>query len=491
MEYEITGIYNPGLVFLSCLIATIAAYTALDLARQVKQAQSTSELWLLGGAIAMGTGIWSMHFIAILALRLPLTIHFNTWMTLLSWIDAVIASAIALWLLGQSPTRQWLGYGMQLGGGVCMGIAIAWMHYTGMAALHLPATLTYDGQRVKLSIAIAMVASLVALVLASRLPTQSQGFSWHQWLSAIVMGGAISGTHYSSMGATHFVATSPTVVSPTSPTMMLNTFWLATTIAMATLCILSLTLLAIGFNRRLTIQQSREQTLKDDVARFRNLVREMRVGVLLLSPETSVLVNNQLAIDLLNLDPALFHQPILSQISQFCSEAGEPIAPEDCPVQQAIAQRQPVHRVLGIDDGTGTHRWLLVDIDPQLTDRGAIEFIVCTFSDITPQNEQSRRSAAVKSGLPWRWMGRATECGTGISKQGRCTCLPVGGRCWRTRRLKSQITCSRFLVLSTPTIGSAYQRCCKPTSVARCSTTKWSIASASKPGNMAGSYRAG
>ncbi len=258
MDTGITGTYNIGLVGLSLASAIVASYTALNLAGRVQSALKSQRLfWILGGAVAMGTGIWSMHFVAMLAFQLPVPVSYSVWLTLLSLLCAISASAIALWLLSRSSIP------LLLGGGVYMGIAIAWMHYTGMAAMQLQAQIEYDWRLVGLSVAIAVGASLVALWLA-RLQNKSLQGEWQKLGSAFVMGVAISGTHYTGMWATCFIPLQKLPASQT-PTPTFSQFWLAVAIGVATLLILSLALLTSLFDQRLTAQLLREQALQESV----------------------------------------------------------------------------------------------------------------------------------------------------------------------------------------------------------------------------------
>ncbi len=150
----ISGSYELLLVVLSFVIAIIASYTALELANRV-----TPDLplkarlsWIFGGAIAMGTGIWSMHFIAMLAFKLPIPAIYNLKITLLSWADAIVASGLALLLF----SRPKLNIQILLGGSVVMGLAIASMHYLGMAGMEVVGvTIHYNQWLVALSVVIA------------------------------------------------------------------------------------------------------------------------------------------------------------------------------------------------------------------------------------------------------------------------------------------------------------------------------------------------
>src|SRR5207245_3533482 len=135
-ELVMVGSYDYRLVVLSVVIAVLASYAALDLAGRVTSARSGARsLWLSGGAIAMGIGIWSMHYVGMLAFRLPVPVQYD-WPTVLwSLLAAILASAVALFLVSRSK----LGVVRASLGSILMGGGIAAMHYIGMAAMRLPA----------------------------------------------------------------------------------------------------------------------------------------------------------------------------------------------------------------------------------------------------------------------------------------------------------------------------------------------------------------
>src|SRR6266498_957364 len=135
------GSYDYRLVALSVLIAIFAAYAALDLAARTTAARGRARLvWLGGGAIAMGLGIWSMHYIGMLAFSLPVPVLYDWPTVLLSLLNAVFASAVALFLVSAKK----MGLVRALTGSAIMGGGISTMHYTGMAAMRLRATCSYD-----------------------------------------------------------------------------------------------------------------------------------------------------------------------------------------------------------------------------------------------------------------------------------------------------------------------------------------------------------
>src|SRR5258705_7778924 len=126
--------YDYLLVDLSVIIAVLASYAALDLAGRVTSARGKARLvWLTVGAIAMGLGIWSMHYIGMLAFRLPVPVQYDWPTVLLSLLAAILASAVALFV----ASRPEMGLGRAVLGSLFMGGGIAAMHYTGMAAVRL------------------------------------------------------------------------------------------------------------------------------------------------------------------------------------------------------------------------------------------------------------------------------------------------------------------------------------------------------------------
>jgi two-component system sensor histidine kinase/response regulator len=268
MSFVMTGTYNTNLVGLSFIIAILASYTALNLALRVKFAlKQVRWLWLWGGAITMGTGIWSMHFIAMLAFHLDIPVGYDVLTTLLSFLYAVLASGMALWLLSR-PTSS---LGMLIGGGICMGTAISWMHYTGMAAMRLQATIQYDWGWVCISVLFAIGASLVSLGLAFRLQDRSRrGWFWQMGASGIVMGIAISGMHYTGMRATHFLPQTNLIAEPAST---VNSFFLGAGIGAAALCLLGITFLASLLDQHLTAQQHAKLALWRLAEREKTLLR--------------------------------------------------------------------------------------------------------------------------------------------------------------------------------------------------------------------------
>jgi signal transduction histidine kinase/CheY-like chemotaxis protein len=196
--------YNPVLVTISIVIACLASYTALDLAGRVSIARARDRItWLLYGSTAMGVGIWSMHYVGMLAFRMSMPMAYDVPLVLTSALIAIAAAFLAMFTV----SRANLSAPQLLLAGAILGLAIAGMHYTGMAAIQIPASLHYDVARVWLSIDIAISASCVALWLAFRFRDDDSLFGrWRRGISALVMGVAIAGMHYTGMSAAHFTA---------------------------------------------------------------------------------------------------------------------------------------------------------------------------------------------------------------------------------------------------------------------------------------------
>lgn len=177
--------YNPLLVLLSLFVAILASYTALDMAGRVVTAQGRAALWwLIGGASAMGLGIWSMHFVGMLALNLPIPVGYDVGITLASLAIGIGASTFALWLV----SRRELPWPRLVGGALLMGAGVAGMHYTDMTALRMNPGIQYNPGRFGVSIVIAVLASGVALWIAFRLRRQSRRVRALRAGSAVVMG---------------------------------------------------------------------------------------------------------------------------------------------------------------------------------------------------------------------------------------------------------------------------------------------------------------
>ena len=197
----VSASYSPALVLISLCVAILASYTALDLSGRIATARGRAVyLWIAGGALAMGFGVWSMHFIGMLALELPLALGYDLGLTLWSLLVAILSCGFALWLVSQPrlPALQLLF------GALIMGAGISAMHYSGMAALRMQPGIDYDPALFGLSLLIAVGASAAALSIAFRLRRQTPYVRLMRGGAAVIMGLAIVGMHYTGMAAANF-----------------------------------------------------------------------------------------------------------------------------------------------------------------------------------------------------------------------------------------------------------------------------------------------
>ncbi|MGG7671646.1 putative bifunctional diguanylate cyclase/phosphodiesterase [Pseudomonas sp. WC2] len=195
------GSYSSTLVFISLCVAILASYTALDLTGRIATAKGRAvHFWTAGGALAMGVGVWSMHFIGMLAFRLPIDLGYDISITVLSLLIAVLSCGFALWLVSQ-PKLPVLQHAF---GALIMGAGISAMHYTGMAAMRMTPGIDYDPTLFGASLLIAVGASAAALWIAFRLRQHSPYVRLIRAGAAVIMGIAIVGMHYTGMAAAQF-----------------------------------------------------------------------------------------------------------------------------------------------------------------------------------------------------------------------------------------------------------------------------------------------
>jgi NO-binding membrane sensor protein with MHYT domain/signal transduction histidine kinase len=239
--------YNLWLVALSILVAMVVSYTALRLAARVAEAdRGSGRLWLLGGAAAMGMGIWSMHFIGMLAFSVAIPLRYGIVKTVVSLAIAMVTSGFALAI----ASRSHLSLKRLAVGSVVMGSGICAMHYSGMAAIQIVPMIRYEPLLVAASVAIAVGASFAALWLAFNLRSgESKSIGLARAGAAAVMGLAISGMHYTAMAAAK-LATGSYCFGGAS----FDNGWLAAMIGIVSLGVLILTLIMTVYDSHLASQ---------------------------------------------------------------------------------------------------------------------------------------------------------------------------------------------------------------------------------------------
>lgn len=267
---ELVGTYQPSLVIVSVVIAILVSYISFDLTSRVSSSTGpTRNWWLLGGALTMGIGIWSMHFVGMLAFQLPIPTAYHIPTVLLSYMAAVLASTVAFFFICQNQGKEqhWFI------GSFCMGGGIGVMHYTGMYSLRLPATLSHDPDYFLWSLVIAILVALVALRLFVQFSTASYTFwGWNKLGAAILMGIAIAGLHYTAMAGAHFTKTT---------TVIEDSFWSVnitmisgTGIIVSTFLILGVTLLTALVDRKFSMYGQELERTNQKLAEARDQALE-------------------------------------------------------------------------------------------------------------------------------------------------------------------------------------------------------------------------
>ncbi len=252
--------YNFALVILSVVVATIGAYVAIEIAQHVRASGDRRRiLWNGGGALALGLGIWSMHFVGMLALQLHMLVWYDALLIVVSMVAAVGGCAIAFIIFNRPTVNSW-----QLAlASIFMGLAIASMHYTGMAGMQTSAHISYDPLVVGASVAVAIIVSLAGLALTRNLiETGSERRAGLKKSGAsLLIGFAVAGMHYTGMAASNFTGGSNTW-SPTD-NMVLGTYQLGLIVAITSVSLLVIALVATRFERWTATTRSRFDNLLD------------------------------------------------------------------------------------------------------------------------------------------------------------------------------------------------------------------------------------
>ena len=273
------GHSDAGLVVLSVLIAIVSAAVCLRLA-SVAQATTgpTQQAALLAGSLVLGSGIWAMHFVGMLAFDLCLTVNYDLTLTLISMVPSLLASWIALRILSRPRTTP----SSLLVGGVCVGAGIGAMHYSGMASMQMAPMLRYDPFWFAASLGVAVVLSTLALWIRFALRDRLRAaLKWSpetiKTVSALVMGGAISGMHYTAMAAARFVGTPGMLEGPSTG----GARTLGMTVAFAALAVIGLIGLLMGLLRYRALWrrvETNEQRLQSLLSERRKIESRLRVA---------------------------------------------------------------------------------------------------------------------------------------------------------------------------------------------------------------------
>lgn len=269
--------HDPLIVLLSLLVAVVSSLVSLDVAERLREARGRARwLWLAAAGCTLGGGIWSMHFIAMLAFSLHINIRYDIGLTLASLLLAIVSTAIGYAIVSWRRSLSWPL--LILAGGVT-GCGVAAMHYTGMAAMIISVQMRHDWLLVAVSVAVAVVAATAAFWLSLKLDR-----TWHKFAASLVMGAAIAGMHYTAMAGVSFTSNVNDIlpaVGDGTPTSVM-----AMALAVATFLILAIGFMAAVSDRRFDVRARREaEQLRRTERRFETVVTASSNIVLLLDAD--------------------------------------------------------------------------------------------------------------------------------------------------------------------------------------------------------------
>ena len=387
--------HDPALVAISVLVGGLASYTALDLTGRVAAADGRMRTaWLAAGSLAMGLGIWSVHFIGMLGFDAGEPLTYAAGLVLLSLVIAVAASALAFVVV----ERPAIGVrGLALGAAI-MGPAIAGMHYVGMAAVRTPSVISYDPTLVVLSILTAALTAFAALWIARRVGRDdTRRGRWRKAGSGWLLTGAVAGMHYTGMAGLRF-APAPPGAAPVASGTLVPSPALAVALAVGTLLLLGLALLAAMADRRMHAAREEADAIRDaegalraSEARFRSVVGSLAEGI--------VITDRADVIEYVN--------PRMEQITGYGADelvgriAHEALIPAD---HRGPFLERLVSRLEGASERydvphvrkDGTHIWVEIGGAPLSDEAGRIVGTVGTVWDVTARRrleEQLRHEA--------------------------------------------------------------------------------------------------
>ncbi|HEX5319982.1 MAG TPA: MHYT domain-containing protein [Stellaceae bacterium] len=245
------GIYHGGLVVLSVVVAALAAFVALSISSRIVAVGSRGAqlAWASAGAIAMGGGIWAMHFIGMLAFSLPCGVTYNPLGTVASMVPGILASGVALRVISQRTDPSFKEVTV---GAVLFGAGIGLMHYSGMAAMEAQALLRYNPLLVVVSIVVAVALAFISLGIHFRARRLLRSTYLATAVAAPVMGCAVAGMHYTAMEAAVFYP----IPDATVANLAMSPLVFAVLITLFIVLIMAITLVATFAGRQVELAQS-------------------------------------------------------------------------------------------------------------------------------------------------------------------------------------------------------------------------------------------
>lgn len=369
-----SGTYNYSLVALSYFLACLASFVALDIAERIRttaKSQMEKLTWLVGGAFTMGMGIWTMHFVGMLAFSMSMPMTYDLPLTTVSLVIAIIASAFAFFLIkNDQVTRTPL-----IAGGILLGLGIASMHYVGMLAMR-GMTIHYLPNYFILSIIIAIVASEAALCLmiyGSRKKTQHHGLI--KIGSALVMGFAICGMHYTGMAAAIFTHSKTEVPHTQSVESLLDPNMLSLAIAGMTLVIMAIALIVSRLWMQVLAQ--RAEQAKAEEAKIRAILTAAGDSILVLNQSGTILMCNRAVLEALHYteDSMLGHS-----VTEFLGQISEQKTINKLSLSELIEKCNTVTELVGI---TKALKPIPIELSISRSHSETDDFYILVFRDIS------------------------------------------------------------------------------------------------------------
>ena len=389
----IYGYYDYRLIALSVWISILAAYAAFDLVGRVRASGWMRLIWLYGGAIAIGVGLWAAHCVSMSAFRMPVPVRYD-WPTLsLSVVAAVAASGLALFIVGRPAT----GAASATAGGIIMGSGIAATHYSAMEAMRLPAIRVYSPWEVALSVAVAIAISFLALQLAFARGEDYSRWSWRKLMSSLILGLATPATYAVGMAAVSFTQNQSSYLGPANA-VTINPFILAV-ISIATIVILGHVLMISIISRRFELKA---RQLTESEIQLKAIFCSLEEGIVVLDKKYNLVQMNPAAARFLGLPGGALSLETVKGMVEAYTLDGELIPTEQWPDARAL-RGDFVHNLeMKLQSSyAGTSTIAEISTAPIVNAAGELVQVVITYRNVTERKRidgaRSRLAAIVES----------------------------------------------------------------------------------------------
>src|SRR5579862_9257766 len=279
--------WDPPLVTLSIVLAIGAGYTAVEMSGRVSAGRGwTRSVWLAGGAAAMGVGIWSTHYVGVIASRLPIVVWYDWRMVIGSLIAAIMAATPAIAALSDKRLRPW----PLIGVAVVTGCGIAVSHAAGAAAMRLAAIVLVDAEMAAASVLVAVIIVLFALWLWSIMPTATaRQQTERKAVCAALLGSALLAVHYFGVRAVQY---SRSITEPDLTHAVKGSVLGAMAVSIVTLFVFGLAVLTSVYDYRLSVQRAE---LRSAERRYRRLFLRSPAGLVRVALDGRILDCNAAA----------------------------------------------------------------------------------------------------------------------------------------------------------------------------------------------------